>query len=49
MARQRNHAPDFKDKVALAALSGNKTVAGGGITPGMEYKQEVKRATVLKL
>ena len=27
MTRRRNHAPDFKAKVALAALSGNKTVA----------------------
>ena len=27
MAKRRNHAPDFKAKVALAALSGNKTVA----------------------
>ena len=27
MAKGRNHAPDFKAKVALAALSGNKTVA----------------------
>ena len=27
MARRKNHAPDFKAKVALAALSGNKTVA----------------------
>ena len=27
MTRRRNHAPDFKAKVALAAMSGNKTVA----------------------
>ncbi len=27
MTKQRNHAPDFKAKVALAALSGNKTAA----------------------
>ncbi len=27
MSRRKNHAPDFKAKVALAALSGNKTVA----------------------
>ena len=27
MAKRRNHAPDFKAKVALAALSGDKTVA----------------------
>lgn len=27
MAKRKNHAPDFKAKVALAAMSGNKTVA----------------------
>ena len=27
MAKRRNHAPAFKAKVALAALSGHKTVA----------------------
>ena len=27
MATRRNHAPSFKAKVALAALSGSKTVA----------------------
>ena len=27
MAKRRNHAPAFKAKVALAALSGNKTIA----------------------
>ena len=27
MAKRKNHAPDFKAKVALAVLSGNKTVA----------------------
>ena len=27
MARRRNHAPAFKARVALAALSGHKTVA----------------------
>ena len=27
MVRRKNHAPDFKAKVALAAMSGNKTVA----------------------
>ena len=26
MAKRRNHAPAFKAKVALAALSGNKTI-----------------------
>ena len=27
MAKRRNHAPGFKAKVALAALSGSKTIA----------------------
>ena len=27
MTRRRNHAPDLKAKIALAALSGSKTVA----------------------
>ena len=27
MAKRRNHAPGFKAKVALEALSGNKTIA----------------------
>ena len=27
MAKRRNHAPAFKAKVALAALSGHKTIA----------------------
>ena len=27
MAKRKNYAPDFKAKVALAALSNNKTVA----------------------
>ena len=27
MAKRKNHAPDLKAKIALAVLSGNKTVA----------------------
>ena len=37
MAKRRNHAPGFKAKVALEALSGNKTIAElsteYGVTP----------------
>ena len=39
MAKRRNHAPDFKAKVALAAMSGNKTVAELGTEYGVHQTQ----------
>ncbi len=44
MARQKNYAPDFKAKIALAALSGNKTVAELNTAHG-SYQTQIDRHT----
>ena len=48
MTRRRNHAPDFKAKVALAAMSGNKTVAELSTEYGVHQTQINRWAKQLK-
>ncbi len=48
MARRRNHAPAFKAKVALAALSGSKTIAGLSAEYGVRQTQINRRVKQLK-
>ena len=48
MAKRKNHAPDFKAKIALAVLSGNKTVAELSTEYGVHQTQINRWAKQLK-
>lgn len=48
MSRRRNHSPDFKAKVALAALANEKTIAQLSVEYGVHQTQISKWKAQLK-